>query len=105
MTAFVGLLSLLGILVGLVSVVVPLRFLKIHSRRAAMMVVAACSATFVAAAALNVPAGAPANGAKAVSAPTQQAVAAPTVDNGCHLAGALPNCEEEVAKLVAANIA
>jgi hypothetical protein len=105
MTAFVGLLSLLGILVGLVSVVVPLRFLKIHNRRAAMMVVAACSATFLAAVALDTPSGGAASGAKAVSAPAQQAIAVPTVDNGCHLAGALPNCEEEVAKLVAANAA
>ena len=105
MSAFVGLLSLVGILVGLVSVIVPLRFFKIQSRRAALMVVAASSATLFATVALDTRADAPVDGAKAVRAPRQQAIAAPAVDNGCHLAGALPNCEEEVAKLMAANAA
>jgi hypothetical protein len=96
MNALVGLLSLLGILVGLISVAVPLRFLKIHSRRMALMVVATCSATFFAAVALDGPARAPAEGAKAVSAATQQALASPTV---------VPNCKEEVAKTAAAKAA
>lgn len=104
MNALVGLLSLLGILVGLISVAVPLRFLKIHSRRMALMVVATCSATFFAAVALDGRARAPAEGAKAVSASTQQALASP-VDDGCQLAGALPNCKEEVAKIAAAKAA
>jgi hypothetical protein len=102
MNAFIGLLSLLGILVGLVSIVVPLRFLKIHSRRMALIVIAACSSTFIAAAVLDSQARAPAERTKAVSASTQQALAVPTLDDGCQLAGALPNCEEEVAKITAA---
>jgi hypothetical protein len=105
MNALVGLLSLLGIMVGLISVAVPLRFLKIHSRRIALMVVATCSATFFAAVALDGPARAPAESAKAVSASTQQALASSPVDDGCQLAGALPNCKEEVAKIAAAKAA
>jgi hypothetical protein len=102
MNALVGLLSLLGILVGLISVAVPLRFLKIHSRRMALMVVATCSAIFLTAVALESPARAPTQGAKAVAGSTQQVLASPTIDDGCQLAGALPNCKEEVAKMAAA---
>ena len=105
MNAFVGLLSLLGILVGLIAVAVPLRFLKIHSRRMALMIVATCSATFFAAVALDSRARAPAEGAKTASASAQQAPASPAVNDGCHLAGALPNCKEEVAKIAAARAA
>ena len=100
MIALVELLSLLGILVGLISVAVPLRFLRIDSRRMALVVVATCTATFVAA--LNGPARSPSEATKMESADTQRTLASPTVDDGCQLAGAVANCKEEVAKIAAA---
>jgi hypothetical protein len=102
MSALIGFLSLPGILVGLISLAAPLRFLGIQSRQMAAMVVAICSATLLAAVALDNRAD---GSAKDANAAAQQAPASPIVDNGCQLAGAVPNCEEEVAKLVAAQAA
>jgi hypothetical protein len=107
MIAVVGLLSLLGFAVGAVSLIFPLRFLGIRSRRMALGIVAGSFSTFCIAAVTD-------NSARdtsGVSKPAQQATLIPPdgkpaiVDDGCNLAGAVPNCKEEAAKLAVERVA
>ncbi|QAU48863.1 hypothetical protein [Bradyrhizobium guangzhouense] len=97
MLLLVQLLSFAGILAGLISLVRPLRVLFIRTRRTALGLLAACFATFLVSAA--------ADGASQQRNPAPQQVVTteePTAfDDGCKLAGAIPNCEAEVAKSVA----
>jgi hypothetical protein len=97
MIAVVGLLSLLGFAVGAVSLIFPFRFLGVRSRRMALGVVAGSFATFCIAAVTD-----NSRGTSAISKTAQQATLNPPIaDDGCNLAGAMPNCKEEAAKLAA----
>jgi hypothetical protein len=105
MIAVVGLLSLVGIAVGVVSLLFPLRFLGVRSRRMALGVVGGSISTFCIAMAMT---ASTARGTPEISKPAQQAALVapqqknpPIADDGCNLAGAMPNCKEEAAKLAA----
>jgi hypothetical protein len=103
MIAVIGLLSLVGIAVGAVSLIFPLRFLGVRSRQMALGVVGGSFSTFCIAMAMTV---STARGEPEISKPEQQATLvapqqSPIADDGCHLAGATPNCKEEVAKWAA----
>jgi hypothetical protein len=103
MIVVVGLASFVGVVVGMVSLIFPLRFLGIRSRRMALGVVAGSLSAFCIAAITDNSA----RGTPGVSKPAQQAaLVAPhqnpvIIDDGCNLAGAVPNCKEEAARLAA----
>jgi hypothetical protein len=100
LSAFVGLLSLLGMLVGLISVIYPLEFMYIYSRRMASGVLAASFVIFLAAAAESP--------AEPRQPQQQQAVAVSResmIDEACNKPGVIPNCKEEVTKMLQAEAA
>lgn len=100
MWPFIGLLSALGVVVGLVSIIYPLPAIHIHSRRMAGAVLAASFATFTMAVG---------NTSNSHRETQDRASVAPTkaiVDDGCDsVANPIPNCHEEVKKIIAAQSA
>src|ERR1700682_1180245 len=99
MSAFIALIALAGLFVGLVSIVFPLRFLRINNRGIAMLLVVG-SVLVLQSAAGNLP------NTPAVEPPKQVSqIIKPTISDGCDLAGAIPNCKEEVARLAAVEAA
>jgi hypothetical protein len=103
MFTFLGVLSFFGMLIALICVIYPLRVLYMGSRRKALGVLAAFFAMFVTFSILAGPAE-----QKQSQGIQQQALAAPsnpTNEDGCNLAGAIPNCKEELLKMVAAQAA
>lgn len=98
MLFLVQLLSFAGILAALISLIRPMRILGIRTRRTALGVLAACFATFL------VSAVADGSAQQRDQTPRQVADTAAesrAMDDGCKLAGVIPNCEAEVAKAVA----
>jgi hypothetical protein len=93
------LLSPFAMLAGLISVIYPLRFFRIYSRRMALGVMAASLAMFITGVAMV------RMGTEDHPQPLQQQATAdlpkPIMNDGCNFAGAIPDCKEEVARLVA----
>jgi hypothetical protein len=94
MSAVIFLIAIAGFFLGAVSVIFPLGFFHINNRKTAMLVVGGSIFVLVAAANSS-PDPAP------VARPEQVARVKPAISNGCDLAGAIPNCNEEVARLAA----
>ena len=99
---FLTLLSLLFFAAGAISIIYPIRSLFIYSRSTAARVIGVslallCSGFVLALAS----APHPARQEQAVAAP--KSISPP--DDGCGLAGAIPNCKEQVAKMVATQAA
>lgn len=94
MSAAVALIALVGLFVSLVSIVFPLKFLYIHNRGIAMLVIVG-SVIVIRSAGSNLQDTAP------VESPKQVAQVKPTISDGCDFAGAIPNCREEMARLAA----
>jgi hypothetical protein len=100
MWPFVGLLSVVGLFVGLVSIIYPLRVIHIHSRRMAGAVFAASFAIFAIAIA-NTPDSRQERQQRAFVAPRNV-----IIDDGCDgVANPIPNCHEEVKRIAAAQAA
>jgi hypothetical protein len=93
------LLSPFVMLAGLISVIYPLRFLRIYSRRMALGVMAASLVVCITGVAMVGSAT-----EDHPKQPKQQAKAdlpKPVIDDGCNLAGAIANCKQEVARIAA----
>ena len=104
MAAIANILSGFGMLIGLISVIYPLRFMYIRDRRTGVAVLSIAFVTFVISAV--------ADGKEQEKAQQQQqTLAAPPpkppksvdelADESCNVSGAIPNCHEIVAKLIA----
>jgi hypothetical protein len=108
MAGVLSLLSFFGILIGLVSLVYPLRFMYIRDRRTAAIVLAASVVTFLPATVID---GVQQQQARAgaeqaaAAAPSPQKTAAQRVDEACNISGAIPNCKEVLTKLIAEEMA
>ena len=104
MAAIANILSGFGMLIGLICVIYPLRFMYIRDRRTGVAVLSIAFVTFVISAV--------ADGKEQEKAQQQQqALAAPPpkppksvdelADEACNVSGAIPNCHEVVAKKIA----
>ncbi|QAU44200.1 hypothetical protein [Bradyrhizobium guangzhouense] len=101
MATVLSFLSFFGILIGLTSVVFPLRFLYIRNRKAGSIVLAVSVVTFLPAAAID--------GARQQAAALQeQTTPVPTPKSPAELAGelckasgAIPNCREVLTRQIA----
>jgi hypothetical protein len=94
MSAVVALIALAGLVVGLVSVVSPLKLLHIYNRWTGALIVVG-SLLVLQTNASHPPDAAP------VDPPKQIVRIKPAVSDGCDLAGAIPNCRAEIARLAA----
>jgi hypothetical protein len=97
MSAVIFLIALAGFFLGVVSVIFPLGFFHINNRKTAMLVIGG-SIFVLGAAAISSPDPAP------VARPEQVARVKPAISDGCDLAGAIPNCKEQAAKLAAVQL-
>jgi hypothetical protein len=93
-TALIVLVALAGLLVGAVSLVSPLHFLHIYNRKIAAAIV--CGSMMV-----YLPASGHLSLSTAAAIPAQVADTKPASLDGCDLAGAIPDCKQEVARLAA----
>jgi hypothetical protein len=111
MAAVLSLLSFFGILIALVSLVYPLRFMYIRDRRTAAIVLAASVVTFLPATVIDgvqqqqARARAEQAAAAPPPAPSPQKTAAERADEACNVSGAIPNCKEVLTKLIAEEMA
>jgi hypothetical protein len=97
MSTFLGFLTVVGFVLGSISVVYPLKFVRIHDRRTGIKVAAISFAASVCVGAFS---GHP---SESISTKPISVAAKPMpIDDGCNIAGAIPNCHEEVKRMVAA---
>ena len=106
MATALSFLSFFGILIGLVSLAYPLRFMYIHDRRTAAIVLAASVMTFLPAAVIDgaqqqARARAEQAAAAPLLAPPPQKTAAERAEESCKVSGAIPNCKEVLTKEIA----
>lgn len=99
MAALVNILSGFGILIGLISVIYPLRFIRIQNRRTAAAVLAGAVAVFLVSAVIDGPEhrGQPERQASPAS-PKSTAELAREV---CNVSGSIANCEQVMTKQMA----
>lgn len=102
MAMLICILSLFGVLVGLISVIYPLRRLHIDSRRTATLILGISMALFAISATVD--------GSGRLKEQQQQALAAPPppqkstaeiIDEACSAAGAIQSCKETLTKQMA----
>jgi hypothetical protein len=110
MATVLSFLSFFGILIGLVSLAHPLRFMYIQDRRTAAIVLAASVVTFLPAAAIDgaqqqARARAEQAAAAPPPAPPPQKTAAERAEESCKVSGAIPNCKEVLSKEIAEEMA
>jgi hypothetical protein len=111
MATFLSFLSFFGILIGLVSLAYPLRFMYIHDRRTAAIVLAASVVTFLPAAVID-------GGQRQDRARAEQAASVPPpvatppkspaerAEEECNkVSGAIPDCKEVLTKQIAEEMA
>jgi hypothetical protein len=109
MATVLSFLSFFGILIGLVSIAYPLRFMYIHDRRTAAIVLAVSVVTFLPAAAIDgAQQQARARAEQAVAAAQPVAPpksAADLAEEACNVSGAIPDCKEVMTKQIAEGMA
>src|ERR1700692_4193037 len=110
MATVLSFVSFFGILIGLVSLAYPLRFMFIQDRRTAAIVLAASVVTFLPAAVIDgaqQQARARAEQAPAAPppAPPPQKTAAERAEEACKVSGAIPNCKEVLTKEITEEMA
>ncbi|MGY3582405.1 hypothetical protein ACVIGB_000671 [Bradyrhizobium sp. USDA 4341] len=102
MAAFISVLSLFGIVIGLFSVVYPPRQLLIDSRRKAMVVLGVSIAIFVVSATVDGSGRRLEQPQQALAdSPPPQKSTAQMIDEACSAAGAVPNCKDVLTKQMA----
>lgn len=101
--ALIVLVAMAGLLAGAISLISPLQFLNIHDRKTAGLIICGSMMLYLPASAHL--SSSPIDALLSVSAttaiPVQVATARPANLDGCDLAGAIPDCKQEVARLAA----
>jgi hypothetical protein len=105
MAAFISVLSLFGIVLGLISVIYPLRRLLIDSRRTAALILGLSTAIFAISATVDGADRRREQQQSLAAAPLPQKSTAQLIDEACSAAGAVPNCREALTKQMAAEAA